>query len=243
MNIDEAQLPGWFGKMPSLGDFASRRLPSRFLVAWDDWLQRALGASRAMLGTGWLDLYLTSPIWRFLLFPGVCGHGAWAGVMMPSVDRVNRYFPLTIAAELPALPVRLGELNALTGWLEALERVALGALDLEHSPELLDAALRDHPLPECRGASPAHAVAQRLLGHGALTAFGLPATEVFGTLLIEAATEHVLDASGPKSLWWSRGREGERPLLACCDGLPAPGDFAMLLEAGTRIMATLPVPP
>ena len=51
---DEAALPGWYGKMPNLGDFASRRLPSRFIVPWDDWLQRSLTGSRALMGESWL---------------------------------------------------------------------------------------------------------------------------------------------------------------------------------------------
>src|SRR5512139_3843786 len=106
-------MPGWYGKIPNLGDFASRRLPSRFIVAWDDWLQRALASSRAQLGGQWLDLYLTSPVWRFLLMPGVCGSAAWAGVLMPSVDRVGRYFPLTIALELPQVALRQDRLERL----------------------------------------------------------------------------------------------------------------------------------
>jgi len=44
----------------------------------------------------WLEAYLTSPVWRFVLSPGICGDGAYGGVMVPSVDRVGRYFPLTI---------------------------------------------------------------------------------------------------------------------------------------------------
>jgi type VI secretion system protein ImpM len=230
MDDEPTRLPGWFGKMPSLGDFASRRLPSRFLTPWDDWLQRALASSRALLGSGWLELYLSSPIWRFLLFPGVCSHSGWAGVMMPSVDRVGRYFPLTIAAELPAFPVGLVEVANLDSWIEALETVALATLDGRYLPEQLDAALQDHLLPECRGATLAHGLGQRLLAHGALTAFPLSGQDAFAAVLGEAATAQLLEGSGAKSLWWSRGREGGQPVLACCDGLPIPEDFSFLLH-------------
>ena len=41
---------GWFGKMPALGDFASRRLPPAWIEAWDGWLQRELVRSRTALG-------------------------------------------------------------------------------------------------------------------------------------------------------------------------------------------------
>jgi len=56
----------------------------------------------ASSGEDWLDSYLTAPIWRFLLSSGVCGQMPMLGVMMPSVDRVGRYFPLTVVVELPA---------------------------------------------------------------------------------------------------------------------------------------------
>src|SRR5438105_12091900 len=95
-------IPGWYGKIPSLGDFASRRLPQPFISAWDAWLQHAMAASRADLGQRWLDVYLLSPIWRFALFPDVVGQMGWAGLLMPSVDKVGRHFPLTLAAPLGA---------------------------------------------------------------------------------------------------------------------------------------------
>jgi len=88
---------GFYGKLPGEGDFVTRRLPWEFTSAWDDWLQQGMQASRAALGEGWLNLYLSAPIWRFQLAPGVCGPLAWRGLFFASVDRVGRYFPLTLA--------------------------------------------------------------------------------------------------------------------------------------------------
>src|SRR5687767_4552269 len=93
---------GWFGKLPSHGDFLQRRVPESFLNKWDAWLQECIAQSRAHLGDAWLDTYLTSPVWRFFLSQGVVGSSSFAGIVLPSVDRVGRYFPLTIFAELPA---------------------------------------------------------------------------------------------------------------------------------------------
>ena len=92
---------GAFGKMPALGDFFRLNLPRDFVDAWDGWLQEELAGSRASLGEHWLDCYLVGPLWRFALGPGLCETRAYAGVMMPSVDRVGRYFPLTVATPLP----------------------------------------------------------------------------------------------------------------------------------------------
>ncbi|GAA5167547.1 type VI secretion system-associated protein TagF [Viridibacterium curvum] len=119
--------PGWYGKLPSLGDFASRRLSSSFIQDWDGWLQRSISSSRTILGEQWLNTYLTSSIWHFLLGPGVVGDKAWAGVLLPSVDRVGRYFPLTVAADFAAdaLPDP-GDAN-WSGALESAVRVGLDA--------------------------------------------------------------------------------------------------------------------
>ena len=58
---------GWYGKIPALGDFASRRLPDEFTQRWDAWLARAIETSQAALGGAWLDTYLSGPLWRFAL--------------------------------------------------------------------------------------------------------------------------------------------------------------------------------
>ena len=100
--MEMQNIPGFYGKVPVLGDFVSQRLPISFIKNWDTWLQNGLSASQQELGDDWLDIYLTSPIWRFALRPGVCGADACAGILMPSVDRVGRYFPLTLATKIDA---------------------------------------------------------------------------------------------------------------------------------------------
>ena len=92
---------GFFGKLPSHGDFIERRVASAFREAWDEWLQRCMTQSQRELGSRWLDCYLTSPMWRFFLCDGVAGAASYAGILLPSVDRVGRYFPLTVVVELP----------------------------------------------------------------------------------------------------------------------------------------------
>ena len=60
---------GFFGKLPSHGDFVRRRVADDFVAGWDAWLQSCLAQSRETLGDEWLDTYLTSPVWRFALAP------------------------------------------------------------------------------------------------------------------------------------------------------------------------------
>ena len=140
-----ASAPGWYGKLPTLGDFASRRLEPAFIEPWDAWLADGLAAQRTALGGGWVRAYLHSPAWRFVLMPGVIGAGrarpAWGGVLMPSVDQVGRYFPLTLAAPLPALPADAGEVERLLDWLQRLEDVAVDAMQDDWDIERLEAVL------------------------------------------------------------------------------------------------------
>jgi len=88
---------GFCGKLPNRADFVIRRLPLAYVEPWHDWLAATLAATRDALGPDWLDAYLYGPIWRFALPAGIAGPAAIAGTLMPSVDSVGRYFPLTIA--------------------------------------------------------------------------------------------------------------------------------------------------
>jgi type VI secretion system protein ImpM len=118
---------GFYGKLPSEGDFVTRRLPWEFTSPWDDWLQQGMQASRAALGERWLERYLSAPIWRFQVAPGVCGPVGWRGLFFASVDRVGRYFPLTLAFVDPG-PVGLAALSGDAQAWTAIEDAALAGL-------------------------------------------------------------------------------------------------------------------
>ena len=87
---------GFFGKLPSHGDFLRRRTSDAFVGVWDSWLQACITTSRQALGERWLDVYLTSPAWRFVCAPGACGPAPILGTMVPSVYRVGRSFPFPL---------------------------------------------------------------------------------------------------------------------------------------------------
>ncbi|RZI70695.1 MAG: type VI secretion system-associated protein TagF [Variovorax sp.] len=128
-------LPGWFGKLPGIGDFAHRRLPEAFRETWDTWLQTNLLTLRER-HEDWVARYLEGPLWFFVLGEQVAGANAWIGVLMPSVDGVGRYFPFTLAAELalPPDPARMqhwwthASQAALEGLEQDLDAVAFDAL-------------------------------------------------------------------------------------------------------------------
>ena len=86
---------GLFGKLPQKRDFVALDIPHAVLHPFETWLQSAVAASRSELGRGWEERFLVAPIWRFWLGHEILGQ-VCAGALMPSVDKVGRFFPLTI---------------------------------------------------------------------------------------------------------------------------------------------------
>jgi type VI secretion system protein ImpM len=211
---------GCYGKLPGLGDFVSRRLPRSFVHPWDAWLQRALAASRARLGAGWLETYLASPFWRFALAPGLCGPEAWVGVLMPSTDRVGRTFPFTVAMPRPPAPVACRRALQSRAWFEAVETLMLAALHPAHDLARLDEDLLALPAPDepdCTGDRRAWHVPLPA-GERTLAGFG-------------AALDGVARAGlGPHSAWSTTGSNDVAASLLVCAGLPPEDDFASFLD-------------
>jgi len=217
---------GWFGKLASLGDFAHRRLPRAFVDVLDDWLSKGMEASRAQLGDEWLDVYLTGPLWRFALSPGVVDARWWFGVMMPSVDKVGRYFPLVVARGAPMAPESAAGVAGLDAWYRQVSAAVLDTLQPQATIDTFETALAGAPvwpetLPE-RRPDVAHLPGRdryRLDGDAALAQW------VAGIGLREA----MLVCAG-KSLWWPDHAHTADASLSICNGLPGPDQFALLLE-------------
>ena len=124
---------GFTGKIPARGDFVHARLPRDFTDPWHDWQSLVIAGSRTMMGDAWLEAFLEAPVWRFALPPGLCGARAAVGLIMPSVDRVGRYFPLTFAA----LTYQTMAHEAWSSWLDATETLGRHALEDDWTPDKL----------------------------------------------------------------------------------------------------------
>jgi len=95
--VSTASVAGWFGKIPAVGDFATRRLPMSFVTPWDDWLSSELAELRAHWEDQWSARFRRAPTLCFAIDAGVVDARAWQGVIVASHDRVGREFPLTLA--------------------------------------------------------------------------------------------------------------------------------------------------
>lgn len=235
--LSAATAVGLYGKLPAAGDFVARALPSAFVACWDDWLQRSLVASRAQLGHGWTEVYLESPIWRFALQPQVCGPLSWAGVLMPSVDRAGRYFPLTLTAPIPPAASTMLTVAAAEHWFAQLERIALWALEPDATLETLEEQLAQRPLtpvPAGAGARGDWDVALHLtrwwMQPEKSLSLRLPGTHTLPAIA-EFAAAQVMESQGHgRSIWWMRDNAGESIALRGWQGLPPANEYAALLQ-------------
>lgn len=221
---------GLFGKLPSQGDFISRRLPWECTTAWDDWLQAGLSAAKGVIGAGWNDTYLTTPLWRFQIQPGILGAGGWIGLWFASVDRVGRQFPLALFEPLPASWAGRYAVIEQDEAFFAVEDVALRGLDPRLGFEEFDRLLDGLSLLKPVTASVA-AVAQvvEILDPSAqpsdARSIRFPADADMAQAL------RLAEAAGPaRSCFFSWGNEQHLPSLCRCDGLPGAPEFHAFID-------------
>jgi type VI secretion system protein ImpM len=222
---------GFFGKLPSHGDFIERRVGSAFRELWDDWMQRCIVESQQELGGRWLDCYLTSPIWRYFLCDGVAGSASYAGVLLPSVDRVGRYFPLTVVVELPSGIPAAEFAQAAADWFEEVEQLCADALQTtDFDLGAFDAAL----VCSAEKLSGVDQLPPALPFPGNSSQWHWPTASVngFGAAVSAPLMGMAQSALRPMSMWWTAGSELIEPCVLLNRSLPRPDSFAALL-AGT----------
>lgn len=216
---------GFFGKLPAHGDFIYRGLPTNFINIWDEWLQGFVKCSQEQLNEAWLDIYLTSPIWRFAFSEGVVDQHGWVGIVLPSVDRVGRYFPFSIAARVSSEQNPL-TLVSQTAWYESVEALALKALDgqvaIDDLIEDLNSLSFNHNVIYNCGPSSSYQ-------KGAVIAmdFDMPSPNSVIAPLFHSALKESLSSY---SVWTTQGSELVEPCLFYCAGLPSLQNLAAMLD-------------
>lgn len=217
--------PGWYGKLPMLGDFAHRRLPLGFVNACDSWLSQGIAASRESLGPSWLDNYLTAPLWCFVWSPNVVDERWWFGVLMPSVDAVGRYFPLMVAFSAEHAPTEPGELVQWAQWYDSTGACALQTLEDQTTLEEFESTLAAAGTPLITtppDPAPAQSLTSELQLHPAQGAWPQDAATVILRSLTARLQGH--------STWWVQGDKEVMQPVTVLRGLPAADRFAALFQ-------------
>jgi type VI secretion system protein ImpM len=227
---------GFYGKLPSHGDFLRRRVSDAFVAVWDPWLQECIAASRSILGERWLDIYLTSPAWRFACAPGTFADAPVVGLMVPSVDRVGRYFYLTIVAELPNYMSVVAAAAEFTTFFDSaaalvIETLAADDVDFERfdegvtrlGDELEVLCSRRQTIDPC-----AAAIVNEPTDEGWQIPIGSP--PALAPVFVELLAHRLAALYNPLGMWWTDGSAVVEPSCLIAKGLPDPGSFAALLD-------------
>jgi type VI secretion system protein ImpM len=230
MNMELTQNEfGYFGKLPTVGDFIHQVLPQDFANGFHEWLQLSMADARESLDDDFLTYYLNCPTWKFIMASGVCGAQAVAGVTIPSVDRVGRYFNFTLATVLPVQTNPIAYVMANRTGFKAMELLALDILEADYSKEQVEIEVREAALQfEASQAvkSRVEVAADNL--HISLDS-SLPFADQASTLLSYLVAEKYGDCSA----WWY-GQEGQTTSnMVVCQGMPSKEVYLRLLTLGS----------
>lgn len=217
---------GAFGKMPALGDFFQLNAPPGFVRVWDDWVQGAMTLAGEAAGEAWDDKYMSAPIWRFTLSSGLAGPAKTIGVLMPSVDRVGRRFPLSLMASVEGdRPAAQNHLRH-DSTFEQLEDLALSTLEDGMDRDRLAGALADINVPTLSDG------ANVIRKGGALI---MACAEEKGTAPELAAA--LLNAEGfAAPSFWTAVLSGSSSTMIC-DGLPRAAQLSALFDLSAPFWA------
>lgn len=138
----------WFGKIPAIGDFCGAAMPQAVEFELDGWISDCLRNCEQLFGQEWLQLYFNAPMSGFYWPPGVCkslGQNHAVGILMPSVDKAGRAYPLIVLQLLEPQPNPEQTEASLQQWLMKVHAICSQTLEDDWPPEALNQALSELP--------------------------------------------------------------------------------------------------
>jgi type VI secretion system protein ImpM len=162
--------------------------------------------------------------------------------MAPSVDRVGRYFPITVVAELPPDVNILALAFDGAAFFNQTEQLVLETLETERvdlerfdgQVTRLGELLTETQLSPSVALDPESAA---VLTEGPQTSWQLPigSPERLASTLAQLLSHRLSGLYAPLSLWWTEGSPDVEASCLIARGLPRPERFAALLDgAWTR---------
>lgn len=224
---------GVYGKIPAHGDFVNQNLPRHFLDSWDHWMQQSVLASQESLGEAWLEHFLISPVWRFVLPVNAIDGQVWAGIILPSVDKVGRYYPLTLVSPISASVGICEFLTKAKPWFASLESAAMtmleNGLDVDGLMNELETRL---VTPELEGLHIDKLNPQRRFQHAIpLNSFVQSAEDnVMHSVMPQLCDALLRTQNLDLSLWWTEGGEHVEAAMLLADKLPRATSYTAMLN-------------
>lgn len=222
-------MTGFLGKLPTVGDFISRNLPSVATTGWMDMTDAALALGVQRDGADWYETRQDAPALRFVLAPGALSDGGWIGQLRPSLDSFGRSYPITVLAPLPrALPL-LAAPRRLASWFAKADIAVLSALEGSLTVERLGTVLGEIAVTPAEETAAANLVPLQFGGEsvqgwsGPVGADDGAGKRAWYEMLL---TDILSDRHAP-TLWWEADGTGMPGILL--RDLPTPQIFRALL--------------
>lgn len=226
---------GYYGKIRTEGDFVTRNLPRSFREPWHLWMQSIIQNIKQQMDN-WGPHFLTFPVYRFALSAGICGEQAWLGVLIPSLDKVGRPYPMVLCRSLSPGENLLGANNKYSNWLEQAEALALYCL--EDDPSIFSLEIFEQRLYEMDQEINAQAddedsTSLQRVTHkypGAAWQVNVPAIDNISPVLPDMVNILLQDFCLAYSLWWSKGAGNDNPFMMMAKGLPPIDGSSALID-------------
>ncbi|WP_028722133.1 type VI secretion system-associated protein TagF [Pantoea ananatis] len=133
--------PGWYGKLPSTGDFLHHRLTEQLIAPWNHWFQQGLVHWHHQDDAVSAD-FLRAPVWNFVLPITPIRNQVQMGCLLPSCDRVGRAWPLLALLSFPLAQWHPAQLTISGDWYRDLGATLLNAVTQQQSPAQLEQAIQ-----------------------------------------------------------------------------------------------------
>lgn len=135
---------GFFGKMPTHGDFLSKGFSPGLIDGLDKLLQASLTTAAAESSDARAMLQM-APALMLNVRPGALSSSGFTGLLLPSCDRVGRVFPLCVGMEVDAAGPRLPLVWPSRALSSTLVKAVSGSLDLDAGPDGLYRVIQELP--------------------------------------------------------------------------------------------------
>jgi type VI secretion system protein ImpM len=148
---------------------------------------------------------------------------------MPSVDRVGRYFPLTIVVQLSEGVDPFGLPAAGAEWFRKAEELVRSALDDAFDFDGFDAQVAALGLPPVEEGAGATEDGAPVAGSPGLRV-PISSADSVDRAYRHLAGRFIAAAYPGCSLWWTSGSEAVASTFLVCGGLPAADGFGAFLD-------------